>query len=161
MKFGRVMTIVLAVGVAAVAAAIALGAGRGPDPNAVPTLTQVQERVMSPFCPGLLLEMCPSTQAVELRGRIQKKIDAGWNNRQIDRWLAGSYGEAVLAKPKSASSWLPPALAIVAGGLVVAATLRRRKPGASPPAPEVAPLTGDDKARLQSDLAAYAERQSE
>jgi cytochrome c-type biogenesis protein CcmH len=159
LKRGRAVVVAAAVGIAAVAAAIALSAGGGPDPDAVPKLKQVQERVMSPFCPGLLLEQCPSIQAVELRDRIQEKIDAGWNNRQIDRWLVGSYGEAVLAKPRGSSSWLPPALAVIAGGMVVAAALARRAPDLSPP--EESRMTGDEKTRLESDLAAYAEGQSE
>lgn len=71
---------------------------------------------MSPFCPGLSLEECPSEQASELRARIQRRIAAGATNAEIDRWLVADYGESVLGRPPGALSWMVPA-AFVLGGL--------------------------------------------
>ena len=61
-------------GLALLAAGAGLLAARGPDPDAVPTARQVYDRTMSPYCPGLTLAACPSTQAIELRKTISDMV---------------------------------------------------------------------------------------
>lgn len=123
------------------------------DPNAVPTARQVYARIMSPFCPGVTLNECTSSQATELRSRIEPMIKGGATNAEMDRWLTDNYGEAVLARPKSPWVWAPPA----AGVLGAAAFLTRRLKGSRPAGPEVAELSEHEKSRLEDDLQRFAE----
>ncbi|MGH7426426.1 MAG: cytochrome c-type biogenesis protein, partial [Candidatus Methylomirabilales bacterium] len=83
---------VLGVLAAAAAAGLAVLPLRGPDPMAVPTVQQVFERTMSPFCPGLTVAECPSLQAGDMRERIAERVAGRWSNRRIDRWLVENYG---------------------------------------------------------------------
>lgn len=103
----------------AVVALVALFASRRPYPNAIPTSAQVWARVMSPYCEGLTLEECPSSESVELRREIAAKVAAGWTNAQIDEWLVANFGEAVLGRPASAWSWSVPILIFGSGALMV------------------------------------------
>jgi cytochrome c-type biogenesis protein CcmH len=151
----RLVPLLAAAIAVAVAAAMALGAGRGPDPEAVPTPREVQDRVMSPYCPGLTLTECPSTQAVELRERVREKVEAGWTNREIDGWLVSTYGESVLGRPRGAASWLAPALAVALGAALLALGLARRARRA--PEPEPSPPAPEERERLLADLRAFAE----
>lgn len=109
----------------AVLGALLIAAG-DQDPGATPTPSQVAGRTMSPFCPGLSLEECPSQQAGELRAEIERRIAAGATNRQIDRWLVAEYGESVLARPPQAVAWIIPAAFVLAGLAAVAYLLGRR-----------------------------------
>ncbi|MEO7803430.1 MAG: cytochrome c-type biogenesis protein CcmH [Actinomycetota bacterium] len=99
---------------------IALSA-KGPNPDARPTAEDVAGRTMSPFCPGLTVDECPSSQSADLRNRIAVEIDRGATNEQIDKWLVENYGTAVLGRPKSNIVWMVPAavttIAMIALGL--------------------------------------------
>jgi len=70
---------------------------------------------MSPFCPGLTLEECPSSEGARLRQKIDERIAGGATNRTIDSWLVAAYGESVLARPPGAISWLIPAGVVLIG----------------------------------------------
>ncbi|MGH2721471.1 MAG: cytochrome c-type biogenesis protein [Actinomycetota bacterium] len=118
----------------ALVAAVALAA-RGPDPGATPTPHAVEARVMSSWCPGLTLAECPSAQAGDLRREIAGKVAAGWTNERIDAWLVANYGEGILGRPRGMAAFLVPAAAILAGGVVVALVLRRRRPRGADPTP--------------------------
>lgn len=151
----RVFAIAVVAGVVILAAALAL-ATRGADPGAVPTVREVSERTMSPFCPGLTLSECPSQQSAELRSRIGTKIDAGWTNRRIDEWLVASYGEGVLAKPTGPVAYLVPIAVLLGGaGLVGFLTLRWARSRRDEDEP---PLVSDaERERLARDLKVFAE----
>ncbi len=100
----------------------------GPDPGAVPTTDEVAARMMSPFCPGLTLEECPSDQASRLRGEINQMVLRGDTNEQIDRWIVDNFGEVALARPDGTLAWVAPPLAVLAGLFVIMLVLRRRQP---------------------------------
>lgn len=152
---GRVAPLVLGAAALGLFVLIALVAGRGQDPDAVPTPQEVRQRIMSPFCPGLTLEECPSGQAAELRRRIAERVEDGATNREIDDWLVATYGEGVLGRPRSVISWLAPAAAVLAGALLLVAGLRRRaRPADEEPA---APIPEEDRDRLLADLRSFAE----
>lgn len=151
----RVAAPALALAALAALAGAILAGSRGPDPGAVPDTAEVGRRVMSPFCPGLTLEECPSSQAAALRERIDSRVRTGWTNRRIDEWLVANYGEGVLARPSGASAWAVPAAALAAGGLVVAALLARSSRRGQPPPP--AALGAADRDRVAADLRRYAE----
>lgn len=135
------------------------------DPDDVPTASEVAGRIMSPFCPGLTLEECPSQQAGELRDQIARRVASGSTNREIDRWLVDDYGESVLARPPQAISWMVPALFILTGlvaAVVVANGGVGRKHQGRPPegAPFAGPRTPPGsplRHELEADLALLAE----
>lgn len=133
-------------------------ANRGPDPGDVPTLAQVATRTMSPFCPGLTVEECPSSPSAVLRDRIAQKISQRQTNRQIDAWLVANYGPVVLGKPAQAVSWLVPALALIVGAVILGFRARRWMVGDPPteaaaaPAPAVAV---SDLRRVEQELTAF------
>ncbi len=125
------------------------------DPNAVPTASEVSRRVMSPFCPGVTLHECTSSQAVALRSNIETRIAGGTTNAEIDRWLTDNYGGAVLARPRSPWVWAPPAV----GVLIALALVTQRVRGSRDAAPEVAEISDSDQARLDDDFRKFAEGQ--
>lgn len=143
-----------------ITAVVALTAGLGPNSNEVPTSAEVQKRVMSPFCPGLLLAECPTSQAAQLRARIEALIEEGWTNSQIDAWLEENYGEGVLATPRDAGAWIPPVIWAVAGAAIVGLLAL----GWSRRAGEIRqaePLDASARRRLESELEQYAGRSNE
>lgn len=116
---------------------------------------------MSPFCPGLTLEECPSNQSAMLRDQIKERVARGSTNRQIDEWLVAEYGESVLARPKGAVPWLVPAVLLAggAGGLLYALSRRKAPPTEHPPvsvSSSSAP-TAAERSRLAEDLGRFAE----
>jgi cytochrome c-type biogenesis protein CcmH/NrfF len=142
------------------AAAAALGAlvtvvalGSAPDPNSVASAEAVAGRMMSPFCPGLTLEECPSQQAAELRSQIAAKVRAGATNREIDDWIVANYGESALARPRTVMAWLAPALAAGLGLLALLSLLRRRRP----PEPQGAlpEISEADRAKVRQDMTEF------
>lgn len=142
------MTIVLA--------AVALGwlawsLGAGPDPEEVPTVEAVLSRTMSPFCPGLTMEECPSAQATEVRRQIASRIAQGQTNRQIDGWLVANFGRAVLGRP-SGPWWMVPVAALGIGYLVIAMRMKRMS---TRPAP--APISQQDRDLVERELGSFKE----
>jgi cytochrome c-type biogenesis protein CcmH/NrfF len=144
---------------------VAIGAGliaaRGPDPNARPTAEEVYNRTESPFCPGLTLAACPSSQAIELRATVARMVDQGRTNRQINGWLAANYPARILGT-HSPVAWLMPAAAVLAGLIVVAAVmLRRPGPGADGDRSPLPAISPGDSARLAADIRRFADGLSE
>jgi cytochrome c-type biogenesis protein CcmH len=94
--------------------------------------------IMSPYCPGSLLNECPSSQAAELREEIRGRLQAGDTREQIEADLIVTYGEGILASPPFSGfgllSWLG-AVAIFLGGLGAASSWLRSRRQASPREP--------------------------
>lgn len=126
----------------AVVGAVAVGAflTRGPDPEAVPTTDEVAGRMMSPFCPGLTLEECPSDQASRLRSEIDSMVRSGSTNAEIDRWIVDNFGRVALARPEGSIAWVAPPLVALAGlGAVLLVLRRKPKAAPEPVTPELSP----------------------
>jgi cytochrome c-type biogenesis protein CcmH/NrfF len=148
------------------AVATGLSAARGPNPDAVPTAQQVDERTMSPFCVGLTLAACPSSEALQLRATITGMVAAGRTNRQIDSFLLANYPKTVIGAPRSPVAWLVPAAAVTAGLAVVVVVAFRKwggsgGPGTGQPAEPLPPIPPGDSARLAADLRRFAQGTSE
>lgn len=138
----------------AVVGGLALGLSlvSGPDPDDVPTSAEVAGRMMSPFCPGLTLEECPSDQAARVRAEIDEMVRRGDTNEEIDRWIVGNFGEVALARPGSSLAWVAPPLLALAGAGAVALILRRKVR----PAPEdPVELSPDDEMLFERDFGTY------
>jgi cytochrome c-type biogenesis protein CcmH/NrfF len=159
----RLLPLVAVAALVLLAVATGLSAARGPDPNAVPTAQQVDDRTMSPFCAGLTLAACPSSEAFQLRATIAGMVSGGRTNRQIDSFLLANYPKTVIGAPRSLVAWLVPAAAVMAGLAVVAVVAFRRRggPDAGQPGEPLPPIAPGDRARLAADLRHFAQGTSE
>lgn len=137
-----------------VALVAALLAVKGPNLNAVPSLQQVSDRTISPYCAPLTLSECPSSKAADLRREIGEKLRAGWTNRRVDSWLVANYGAAVVGNSGDTVAELFPAMATLAGTVVVAAFLRRRG-GTSEEVMSAEPPDANELEQIQSELAEF------
>lgn len=91
-----------------------------PHPEAVEAIG----RLKSPFCPGFMLEVCPSPQASELRDTIEALARSGMESEEIVEWVLTRHGEEWRALPRTEGkglvAWLvPPAALLLGVGLVV------------------------------------------
>lgn len=139
-------------------------AGEGPvRPH--PEAERAISRLRSPYCPGLMLEVCPSESADLLRDTIQMRAAEGWEADSIVEWVLANHGEEWRAVPRTEGSglwaWLaPPAFLLLGLGLVLVALRRLRGPfvaaGAGAPRPEV---SDEDRERLRSAIREMEERE--
>lgn len=94
------------------------------------TAQHLIRNVMSPFCPGLSLEACPSPNAQILRTEIRRSIANGETETAIRESLVKQYGRAVLGIPPDnmfgAVAWAVPWVALLAAGALITVWLRRR-----------------------------------
>jgi len=147
------------------AAAAGLGAAapvwaqdRTPATEAV--ATEAIAQIRSPYCPGLMLEVCPSQQAEFLRDSIHTMAAQGQSAQQIVERVLAAHGERYRGLPKKSGvglwAWVMPPVVLL-GGLVLVAmrigALRRRRAGMAEP--EVTPLSEIDRARLDAALRGY------
>lgn len=147
------------------AAAAGLGAAapvwaqdRTPATEAV--ATQAISQIRSPYCPGLMLEVCPSQQAEFLRDSIHTMAAQGMTVPQIVERVLASHGEQYRALPKRSGAgfwaWVMPPLVLLAGLALVAWRIRKlRVARAGIVEPEAAPLSEEERARLEAALRGF------
>lgn len=124
--------------------------------HVAPAAREAISRIRSPYCPGEMLEVCPSSGGAMLRDSIQAMAEAGMSADSIVEHVIREYGEEWRAEPLARGmglwAWLLPPLALVGGvGLVGVILSRRRRNG------QLATLEGDvdsavdpqDEARLK------------
>ena len=89
----------------------------------------VMNELMSPYCPGRPLADCPSPQAQTLRMWLIVQEANGRSREEVEAEVVARYGESILAAPKASgiglTAYVMPALAFVAGGLLLFWFLRR------------------------------------
>jgi len=114
------------------------------------------DRLRSPFCPGMMLEVCPSPQAKILRDSIQNMAWDGASADSLVAWMLGSYGEEYRAVPQTAGTglwaWIMPPLALLGGLIVVAMALqhfRARRDAVPEPDRDI---TSEDESALEEAL---------
>jgi cytochrome c-type biogenesis protein CcmH len=109
----------------------------------------------SPYCPGLMLEVCPSPGAAELRDSIQSRAERGEESEAIIEGVLAEYGEKWRAEPLASGTglwaWVIPPAVLLAGLGMVGLLLARRK---RTPAAEVEerPVDPDQEERLRNAL---------
>jgi cytochrome c-type biogenesis protein CcmH/NrfF len=162
----RLLPLVAVAALVVIAVATGLSAARGPNPDAVPTPQQVDERTMSPFCVGLTLAACPSSEALRLRTTIAGMVSGGKTNREIDAFLLASYPKTIIGAPRDLMAWAVPAAAVLAGvAVVVAVAFRKRGEPDDPDSGQrslpLPPVPPGDSARLAADLRRFAQGTSE
>ena len=109
----------------------------------------------SPYCPGLMLEVCTSQGGAAMRDSIGTQAASGMSADEIvDYWVA-EFGEKYRAEPEFSGvgrfAWLTPYLALLTGVLIAVGVLAgRRTRTATGPAVEVTPA---EEERLATALA--------
>lgn len=115
-------------------------------------------RIRSPFCPGLMLEVCPTPDASALRDTIGALAATGVTADSIVSLIVAQYGEEYRGYPQAEGrgwlAWLVPPAFILFGILAVAAALRRlRRTGAE----REVPVTEADEEEVRRALRALEE----
>lgn len=112
------------------------------------------ERLRSPYCPGLMLEVCPSPQAKLLRDSLQMLAWEGASSDSLVEWMLGNHGEEYRAVPQVAGSglwaWIMPPLALLGGLIIVAMALhhfRNREEESAGPETE---MSSEDESALEA-----------
>lgn len=127
--------------------------GEGPTPRH-PEAQQAIDELKSPYCPGLMLEVCPSAGGMALRDSLQTLAEEGRTSDELVDWVVANHGEHWRALPKRSGmslvmAWMvPPFAALLGLGLVVVA-LRRMRANAPRLATSDAPISDDEEARLR------------
>ena len=113
-------------------------------------------KLRSPFCPGLMLEVCAHPDSKVLRDTLQVMAEAGVSSDSLVTWMLASYGEQYRAVPQARGTgllaWLMPPLVLLGGVLFVVLGLihvRKRRPVDPQPAD---PLSEDEESVLEEAL---------
>jgi cytochrome c-type biogenesis protein CcmH/NrfF len=119
----------------------------------------IADEVMSPFCPGVTLLECPSSQSYELRGQILGWVEKGWGKERIMDRLEQQFGSGIRATPRGGGSgliaWVVPGLAVAAAVGVMALLLRRwGRAGTRGDEAIDTPISEEDRLRLSDELEA-------
>lgn len=114
---------------------------------------QAIDELKSPYCPGLMLEVCPSPGGAALRDSINDLAEAGMSGDEIVEWVIANHGEEWRALPKaegrSLIAWIVPPAAVLAGLLLVVGFLRSRRSTMPRVAPVEGTLSEDEERRLR------------
>ena len=111
----------------------------------------------SPYCPGLMLEVCPSPGAEFLRDSIRAMAAQGVPAKAIVEDVLARHGEEWRAVPKRSGAgvwaWLMPPFVLLFGGGVVFWWLKRMRGRSDDLAPASAEgLSDEERARLDAAL---------
>lgn len=113
-------------------------------------------QLKSPYCPGLMLEVCAHPDSKVLRDSLQAMAHTGMESDTLVAWMLGTYGEQYRAVPEARGSgllaWVIPPFVMVVGFLIVILALRRfrtRRPNLQRPA---GPLSKEDESVLAAAL---------
>ena len=86
-------------------------------------------KIRSPYCPGQMLEVCPSREAAVLRDSIDLMAQSGLPADSLVELVIAAHGEEYRALPKRTGAgllaWVMPPLALLMGLAVVVLVLRR------------------------------------
>ena len=125
---------------------------RGPlEPH--PAADEAVARLKSPYCPGLMLEVCTSYTGALLRDSMQTMAREGSTTQEIVDWVLANHGEEYLAYPPVSGTglvaWLVPPAAILLGLVAVIMALRYMRRGAPPEKTASTELSSDEEERLR------------
>ena len=103
-----------------------------------------------PVCQGLSVADSPTDLARNMKQQVRDLLAAGYDREQVLRYFESSYGEFVRLQPPLRGVnwlvWLAPAAGLLAGGFIVARSLRRPPSAAgAAPSPGVAEVEEDDE----------------
>jgi cytochrome c-type biogenesis protein CcmH/NrfF len=113
------------------------------------------DQLKSPYCPGLMLEVCPSPGGAALRDSLQNLAVEGWSADEIVEWVIGNHGEQWRALPRRSGAslvlaWIVPPVGVLVGFLLVIVALRRMRAGQGPRPAVTGEVSGEEEARLRA-----------
>lgn len=121
-----------------------------------PEATEAIGRLKSPYCPGLMLEVCPSGGADDLRDTLNVMAQQGVSSDSLVEWTLGQYGEEWRAVPQTRGTglwaWVIPPAVLLAGIVVVVVTLRRLRGDEEDGGEEGRQLSEEDERKLERAL---------
>jgi cytochrome c-type biogenesis protein CcmH/NrfF len=143
----------------------------------VPGLAPAQERgaraeaeraiglLRSPYCPGLMLEVCPSEPAKLLRDSLHDLAEQGLPAADIVEWMVARHGEEWRAVPKRSGAglwaWLGPPGALLLGGIFLARRVRSMRAVVPALDAEGVDLDDDERAELAAELEEFDREEAE
>ena len=93
-----------------------------------PIADEAIARLKSPYCPGLMLEVCTSYQGALLRDSLQTMAREGGSVNDLVDWVLSRHGEEYLAYPRASGrgliAWIVPPGALLLGVVIVIVALR-------------------------------------
>lgn len=114
---------------------------------------EAMDQLKSPYCPGLMLEVCPSAGGVALRDSLNMLAEDGWTSDQLVDWVLANHGEQWLALPRaegrSLLAWIVPPAGVLLGIILVVVVLRRMRRGRLVVEPLEEDLSDEEEARLR------------
>jgi cytochrome c-type biogenesis protein CcmH len=124
--------------------------------EARPTLTDLEDEIMCPVCPGETLEQSSSPAAQQVERFIAVRIRAGDSKQEIKDKLVEQYGPRILAAPPREGfdllAWVLPLAGALGAALVLGFAAWRWSRGREPPA-TAAPLDAELERKLDRELA--------
>lgn len=123
----------------AVAPAVAFQDAQVVTPESQQQADRIASSLMSPYCPGLTLLACPSSQAATLRHEMADRLQRGESRDEVVAGLVARFGSQVTGVPEKegvgALAWVIPPIA-AAGMLGGIYLLGRRRTSREEPADE-------------------------
>ena len=116
------------------------------------------DQLKSPYCPGYMLEVCPSPGGMALRDSLQMLAVQGWDADRIVEWVIANHGEEYRAVPKATGAslilaWvIPPAGVVLGLFLVIFAIRKMRSSAPERPRVEGDEMSPEEEARLREAL---------
>ena len=71
---------------------------------------EAMDQLKSPYCPGLMLEVCPSPGGAALRDSLNMLAEDGWSSDQLVDWVLANHGNEWLALPRAEGRSWPPSM---------------------------------------------------
>ncbi|MCG6954439.1 MAG: cytochrome c-type biogenesis protein CcmH [Gemmatimonadetes bacterium] len=151
------LSLIASLGFLAVAAPFA--AAQTPPPTGEtlrvhPEAKKAIDRIKSPYCPGEMLEVCPSSGGAMLRDSIQRMAERGLTADSIVEIVVREYGEQYRAQPKVSGmglwAWVFPPVVLLGGLGIVGVVLAHRRRGLQEAAATVEPVAPEDEAKLRA-----------
>jgi cytochrome c-type biogenesis protein CcmH/NrfF len=138
------------------AAQIPPGEGDGVPYVPHPEATEAINRLKSPYCPGQMLETCPSPNAAALRDTLEMFAQEGWDADSMVTWMLATHGDEWRAMPKVEGrgflAWIMPPMALVMGLAVVGLALKKLAPPKEKTVTALGELSEDQEAIMRDAL---------
>lgn len=111
------------------------------------------DQLKSPYCPGLMLEVCPSPGGAALRDSLNNLAEQGMSSDELVEWVIENHGEEWRALPKaegrSLVAWVVPPLGVLAGLFLVVTVLRSMRKSHPTVEPVEGELSDEEEKRLR------------